>query len=109
MKIQREVPMPSRPCQYCLCLQDGAVFADFNTSAEGGLYLVRISFDGYGCCYPDPAHDVSRMSLRQSRHLIDGIVRDALDTPVVIAILSGYFDENRAVLWSDALERHGLV
>ncbi len=42
--------MKTRACNYCFSLQGGNVFADFNIDNNQCLYLVRISFDGYGCC-----------------------------------------------------------
>lgn len=39
----------SRPSSFCFSLFDGSVFVDF--AKKGGLlYLLRISFDGFGCC-----------------------------------------------------------
>jgi hypothetical protein len=49
MEIELWGVMPSRPCRICFSLQGGAVFADFDVDADERLYLVRISFDGYGC------------------------------------------------------------
>ncbi len=45
--------MPTRPCQYCLAMQNDSVFADFGVDEKGCLYLLRISYDGYGCCEPE--------------------------------------------------------
>lgn len=50
IQIQLYKPMETRPCCYCLSLQGGAAFSDFNIDIDKCLYLVRISFDGYGCC-----------------------------------------------------------
>lgn len=43
-------PIPTRPCHFMLGMQDDCVFADFDIDENGCLYLVRISYDGYGCC-----------------------------------------------------------
>lgn len=51
-KVKHDVvlyKMPeSRPCDYCFSLLDGSVFVDFEIK-DALSYLVRISFDGYGC------------------------------------------------------------
>lgn len=109
MDIQRETPMPSRPCQYCLCLQNGAVFADFDLDTDGCIYLVRISFDGYGCCHLDRWSGITRMDAETSRRLIKSIKKNRFNACQAAEILSQYFNDNKAVLWADALEQHNLV
>ena len=45
--------MPStRKADYYLGGLDSSVFIDFNRTKENRISLVRISFDGYGCCDP---------------------------------------------------------
>lgn len=98
--------LPSRPCRFCLCLQDSSVFADFDVDPDGRVYVVRISFDGYGCCHA-PA-DVGRMSDRDSAALLAMVDHDAL-TADAEPILRSYFQRNRDALWSDALAEHELL
>ena len=43
----------SRKADYYLSCLDSSVFIDFNRSNENLISLVRISFDGYGCCNLD--------------------------------------------------------
>lgn len=97
--------MPTRPCSFCLCLQDGSVFADFDTDDDGIISLRRISFDGYGCCKPE---SVTKMSPDDSRLLLDAIASGELKTAPVEDILQRYFRKNSGVLWHDALARHDL-
>src|SRR5262249_40994833 len=69
MDIEIQLPMrPTRPCHFCLCLQGGSVFADFDVDPDGRVFAVRVSFDGYGCCAA-PTH-VDRMSMRDSEVLL---------------------------------------
>jgi hypothetical protein len=50
MDIALYPPMlPTRPCRFCLSLQGASVFADFDVDADGRVFAVRVSFDGYGC------------------------------------------------------------
>ena len=39
----------SRKADYYLGYYEGSVYLDFNISEENLIYLIRISFDGYGC------------------------------------------------------------
>jgi hypothetical protein len=71
------------------------------------LYLVRISFDRYGCC--DAPADVGRMSREDSSLLLGMDARNAVDPRAAEPILRNYFAENQERLWDDALREHGLV
>jgi hypothetical protein len=99
--------MPSRPCSFCLSLQGGSVFADFDTSEAGIISLRRISFDGFGCCQAGDA--VTRMSSGDSHLLLEAIARGELGSVQVEDTLRRYFRANRDVLWSDALAEHDLL
>jgi hypothetical protein len=107
MDVELWEAMPSRPCRICLSLQGGSVFADFDVDGEERLYLVRISFDGYGCCRT-PA-DVGRMRKEDSSLLLGMAARRAVEPGAVEPILRGYFAENQERLWGDALREHGLI
>ena len=100
-------PMPTRPCRFCLALQDDSVFADFDVDSEGHAFLVRISFDGYGCCRCEA--DVRRMSSDDTHIFIEAIDRRELGEDGLQKTLLRYFRENSDVIWSDALETHGLL
>jgi hypothetical protein len=99
--------MPSRPCSFCLCLQGGSVFADFDTDAAGIVSLSRISFDGYGCCTPKTP--VSKMSACDSRLLLEAIADGGLGDARVEELLQRYFRENKDLIWSDSLAAHDLL
>jgi len=101
--------MPTRPCKLCFALQDGSVFADFDTDESGQLYLVRISFDGYGCCYPEWSNTPVKMSFADSHNLVRLTEADDLDHPQVANILSSYFVECGEAVWVDALQEHSLI
>ena len=107
MSIVAEVfpVMPTRPCSFCLCLQGGSVFADFDTDNGHVVSLSRISFDGFGCCHVKES--IRRMDPIDSRSLLDAIARGELGS--VEEILQRYFRENTDVIWSDALAEHDLL
>jgi len=109
LDIRSSEPMPTRPCEYSFAMQDDCVFADFNLNSEECFYLVRISFDGYGCCYPSPDGKIGTMNKRDSDNLVDSIQRGGLDQPEVHNIMLSYFLENSEYLWVDALKSHNLL
>lgn len=99
--------MPTRPCRWCLSLQDGSVFADFDQDADDRIFLRRISFDGYGCCHLPEA--VTRMSSPDSRVLIDSFARNSIDNPRIEPLLRAYFQHIADMVWRDALIDHELI
>jgi hypothetical protein len=100
-------PVTTRPCRFCLCLQGGSVFADFNIDSEGRVYLVRISFDGYGCCATEGK--VARMPLDESHTLVNLVNTDDVNRDEIREILYRYFEKNKNAIWRDALEEHELL
>jgi len=98
----------TRPCAYSLALGDIA-FADFGLDGDGLLYILRISFDGHGCCTPDTT-SVSPMALEDSIDLVGRMDdEEQLQTEDVRSLLRRYFEANRGVIWEDALVEWGLV
>lgn len=98
---------PSRPSRYCLSLQDDSVFADFDLDDNGRIFLLRISFDGYGCC--PTAESARAMSTEDSNEFVSLIESDGVNTSEMRSILSRYFSENSDVIWKDALMEHELI
>jgi hypothetical protein len=109
MHVRAFPVMPTRPCRLCFALQDDSVFADFDTDESRQLYLVRISFDGYGCCYPEWSNTPVKMSLADSHNLVRLTEADDLDHPDAANILSSYFVECGEAVWIDALRKHSLI
>lgn len=107
MDIRNFEPMPTRPCKYCLALRDDSVFADFAIDDTGCIYLVRISFDGFGCCEPEDG--IGRIDAMNSKHIVSAIESGNLKTPNVTEILRNYFRTNKNHLWEDALLEHELI
>lgn len=97
---------PSRPSRYCLGLQDDSVFADFDLDDDGGVFLLRVSFDGYGCCDTPTART---MNPDVSKTFVRLMEADDVSSGELASLLSQYFRENSDVIWKDALEEHGLL
>lgn len=109
MRIAIEVypVMPTRPCSFCLSLQGGSVFADFDTNDANIVSLRRISFDGFGCC--EPKESTTKMNTEASRSILHAIATGTLETHPVEDILRKYFRENAELIWRDALVEHDLT
>jgi hypothetical protein len=107
MLIEAQVypTMPTRPCRFCLSLQGGSVFADFDIDSDGCAFLRRISFDGYGCC----DGDFDKMGFEESQVLVEAMESGALEGPKIDTVLRSYFRKNAGTIWSDALESHALL
>lgn len=98
----------TRPCRVALSLTGGAVFADFDADATTGeVFLVRISFDGYGCCKAPP--EVGRLGVEESKVLLETSQRGVVDRAALDPILRRYFRANAHLLWDDALREHDLM
>jgi hypothetical protein len=109
MQIQVEIfpSMPTRPCTFCLSLQGGSVFADFDVDEKKRVFLVRISFDGYGCCTTQD--NIEKMNANDSLVLL-GMVRDnVIDSKAIDQIIRAYFKTNRKGIWEEALQEHSLI
>ena len=97
----------TRPCSFCLSLQGDCVFADFDVDADGRVRLVRISFDGFGCC--ETEGKATRMPLDESHTLVRRVAEGDVNRDEIREALYRYFDQNAAVIWRDALVEHGLL
>jgi hypothetical protein len=97
----------SRPCRFSLCLQGGSVFADFSIDSDGRVYLVRISFDGFGCYVTEGK--VARMPLDESHTLVNLVNTDDVNRDEIREILYRYFDQNQNVIGREALVEHELL
>jgi hypothetical protein len=85
------------------------VFADFEIDELGSLYLVRISFDGYGCCNLDQKKEVTKISPANSATLIEYIENKEFSNPALIKVVINYLHEIREHIWPEALKDHGLL
>ena len=89
-------------------------FIDFERVGEDGMSvrLLRISFDGYGCCNYNAKGDVI-MPANDSADVLEMVYGpDPLDQDALRSILQRYFSLCNAggeKIWADALQTFGLV
>jgi hypothetical protein len=83
------------------------VFADFDIDPDGRVYLVRISFDGYGCCTPEG--EVTRIPEYESRMLLGLLDTDEISRKEIREVFYRYFEQNKNAIWRDALLEHELL
>ncbi|NIJ86721.1 hypothetical protein FHY35_003765 [Xanthomonas arboricola] len=109
MHVRAAPVLPTRPCGFRFALQDDSVFADFDIDEKSQLYLVRISFDGYGCCHPGWRNMPVKMPRGDSQKLLRLTEVNDLTHPDVASILSSYFVACGEAIWVDALQNNGLI
>lgn len=99
--------MPSsRPADYYLGGLDSAVFIDFVGNSSDQISLVRISFDGYGCC--ELGSNSNLLSAEDSALFIKQMAQDQLDQEIMKALVKKTIVVNQAHIWPDALKEYGL-
>lgn len=98
---------PSRPAHYYLGYMDSSVFLDFNNYDNERLYLVRISFDGYGCC--ELGEQSNPMTQEESK-LFKSLMNDNIsDQNTLLKIIKAVIARNKELHWLDALEEYHLT
>lgn len=101
----------SRPSDFCFSLFDGSVFVDF--AKKGGLiYLLRISFDGFGRNKFDIAsiEKITELELRTNPELYAGLLECFMDMnwPVAkVALGKMIFDDKKVVPYLKAVLASG--
>ena len=104
--IQTRICPPFRDCSFCLSLQSDSVFSDFAIDADNNVSLVRISFDGYGCCEIEKP---PRMNSVDAKVLMTMLAENELDSKAASDILRRYFKRAGSKIWLDAISEYGLV
>ncbi len=100
--------MPAdRKADYYLCYHDSSVFIDFNSSASNEISLIRISFDGFGCC--DIEKQSKKLNLKDSQEFLKQIKQDNLNQEVIAELVKKLIFLNKDFIWTDALEKYGLI
>ncbi|MGM8227198.1 hypothetical protein ACSV5M_11480 [Cellvibrio sp. ARAG 10.3] len=94
--------MPTRPCDYSLGLQEDSVFMDLSLDQQGCFCLVRISFDGYGCCnLSEIEQEKSTMNSTESSLLKALLDSGDYDNQCIGEILSKFLYEFKDLVWED--------
>lgn len=104
--VQTFPVLPTRLYSFCLCLQGGSAFADFDTDDADIISPRRISCDGKGSC---EAESGPKMSSGDSRLLRDAIARSELESVQVGEVLRRYIRKSMNVIWNDALAEPDLL
>jgi hypothetical protein len=100
--------MPSsRPADYYLGYMEGCVFLDFNNYGDDRISLVRISFDGYGCCeFVDQSIPLNK---DDSKTFIDFVKNFIENQSALMTIVKQAIQLNKELIWEDALEEYNLI
>lgn len=96
----------SRPADFCLGYFGGSVFLDFKPVSGDRISLIRVSFDGYGCC---DLEDVSAPLTKESSHLLKRIVQEGLiEQDSLSKIVREAIRLNIEHIWKDAITEYQL-
>ncbi|WP_159025548.1 hypothetical protein [Aquimarina sp. Aq78] len=100
--------MPNtRKADFYLGCLDGSVFIDFNRIGNDQMSLVRISFDGYGCCNLDEKAEF--LNKKESALLIEELNKEHLNQEAITALVKKAIKINKEHIWNDALEKYELI
>ncbi len=98
---------PGRPADYYLGYMDSSVFLDFNNCDNGRVCLVRISFDGYGCC---DLGDKSEPLSAEDSEVFKRMMRNNInDQNILFEVIKKSIAINKGLLWLNALKEYYLV
>jgi len=97
----------SRKADYYLCCLDSSVYIDFNSSPNNEISLIRISFDGFGCCSINKK--AKNLNLEDSRKFIQEIERKELNQIAITELVKKVIRINKEFIWTDALKKYGLI
>lgn len=99
--------MPStRKADFYLGCLDGCIFIDFNKAENNCIALVRISFDGYGCCNLDGT--AAHLNDEESALFLDQMKKTELDQNVITQLVKRSISINMDKVCPDAIEEYGL-
>ena len=97
----------SRPADYYIGCHDSSVFIDFNNDEDGNICLVRISFDGYGCC--NLGKHGTPLNKKDSEVFKEIFYNKTLEQNKMEVIIKKAIFLNKSLIWADALEEYQLI
>ena len=97
----------TRKADFYLGCLDGLVFIDFNLSNDKFISLVRISFDGYGCC--NLYGKAESLNLMDSQEFLKEIEKEILHQETMGRLVRKIIKMNTCLIWKDAIEKYGLL
>lgn len=97
----------TRKTKYHLGCLDSSVFIDFDCSNENQIYMVRISFDGYGCCNLEDKSEC--LNLKDSQEFIEEFEKENFNQVTISRLVKELININKDHIWTDALKEYGLI
>lgn len=97
----------TRRADYYLGYLDSCGFIDFNSSTDHQISLVRISFDGYGCCNLDGKAQC--LNSEESSMFIEEMNKEFLNQEKITVLVKKLIRINKQHIWNDAIEEYGLI
>ena len=97
----------TRKADFFLGCLDGAVFIDFNLSHDNVIFLVRISFDGYGCCNLDDRAE--SLNFTDSQEFLREIENEIVNQETMGFLVRKLITINKDLIWKDAIEEYGFL
>ncbi len=97
----------TRKADYYLGCLDSSVFIDFDRSIDNLIFLVRISFDGYGCCNLD--NKAKHLNPKDSQEFIEEIEKENLNQETIGRLVQKIIKINKNHIWKDVIEEYGLI
>lgn len=90
--------MPStRKADFYLGGLDSSVFIDFNRTKENCISLIRISFDGYGCCNLDDKGLI--LNQTDSEKFIEEMENENLNQETISRLVKEIIRVNKDLIW----------
>ncbi|MDT3367573.1 MAG: hypothetical protein LIR40_02875 [Bacteroidota bacterium] len=102
----------SRLADYYIGCHDSSVFIDFNNCEDDKICLVRISFDGYGCCnLGDNAIPLNKEDSAIFKKILQNqmVNQSIMDQHTIEKTIKKVISLNESLIWADALEEYQLI
>ncbi len=90
----------TRPADIYLGCLDCSVFIDYNKTKNNQISVVRISFDGFGCC--NLGNEVELLNQDDSGLFIKEINKEYLNQEAITALVKKSIEKNAKNIWTDA-------
>lgn len=87
---------------------DDSVFIDFDNYNSGQIVIIRISFDGYGCCN---IHSDKILPVSKEHSLLFKLMFNSgkIDQDKLKQIIACTLRMNIELIWEDALNKYELI
>ena len=97
----------SRKADYHFSYYDYSVIIDFNKKENNKIYLVRISFDGFGCC--EIGSKSIPLNIQESHDFRELMNFDNFDQKKLNQVIRKSVKLNQNHIWKDALFEYKLT